>query len=73
MTNQEKYEAQLGKTLAFLAKAHTAAEVAEKFGITPFCAYERIKALSARGQVRPNGKRFPAHTTGPRPQAWISF
>jgi predicted ArsR family transcriptional regulator len=67
---KDVYEKSLEATRLFLCKAHTAAHVAKKFGISTFAAYERINELCRRGLVSREGTDRARKTTGPKPALW---
>lgn len=68
----KKYEAQLTATRGYLRFPRTAADVAAKFEISMFAAYERLAALKARGAVKRLGstEQGPSGKTGPKARLW---
>lgn len=63
----EAYEKALTSTREFLRRGpRTAADVAERFGVSRFAAYERIRALEQRKLVFDAGVSRDAGKTGPR-------
>lgn len=72
-SRQEKYEQELNKTARFLSTPKTIKQVAKRFEISVFAAYERIDALKKDGRARfdcivegPKGK------TGPKAAAYVA-
>jgi transposase len=73
MKAHDDYETELSKTLGFFGRPRTAAQVASKFGLSRFAAYERIRALKAKRALKSMGtQQGPKGKTGPKAEAWVA-